>query len=79
MPLKRNLHTVDRIARFIIGLACIYIGFIDHSIINNTIVSILVGLFGLLNLGVVIFAHCPVYSIAGISTYSDKKDTADPK
>ncbi len=73
MPLKLNLDAVDRIARFIVGMACIYIGLIGHSLVNNTIVPVLVGLFGVINLGVVIFAHYPVYSIAGICTYSDKK------
>lgn len=69
MFLKRNLHSVDKIIRLLIGVICIYLGFIDHTAISNDIVSNLLGLFGLINLLAGISSYCPVYGLAGISTY----------
>ena len=71
MTIKRNLHSLDRLARTIIGVGCIYYGFIDHNLITNTLISVLVGLFGLVNIGAAIMSHCPVYGISGLSTYKE--------
>ncbi len=68
MRFEKNLHIVDRTARAIVGVACFYVGFIDPVMIENDIVSVLVGLFGVVNLGAALFSHCPAYSLAGIST-----------
>lgn len=70
MASTRNLHTIDRILRIVIGSVLVYIGFIDGTIITNELLSILLGLFGGVNIVAGIVATCPVYKIAGISTYS---------
>lgn len=75
MPIKRNLHTLDRLTRIVIGVTCTYFGFVDHSIITNTTISILIGLFGVINIAAAITSHCPVYGISGISTYKDENKT----
>jgi len=69
MALERNMHTIDRAARIIVGLACVYIGFFDKSMIGNDLISALVGVFGVVNVGAAILLHCPVYRLAGISSY----------
>lgn len=69
MHFKRNLHTIDRVVRLVIGIGCIYLGFIDTGIIGNAIAATLVGIFGAINLFAAVFSYCPVYGLTGISTY----------
>jgi hypothetical protein len=71
MAIKRNLHIVDIIFRVTIGLACIYMGFIDAEFIANKVVSILVGIFGVLNLMAATTRYCPIYTIVGFTTYRE--------
>ena len=75
MHFKRNLHNVDRLARLLIGLGCLYVGFIDTSIIGYILVSTIVGIFGIVNLFAAAFSYCPVYGLTGISTYRCKNLT----
>lgn len=77
MQFKRNLHTLDRIVRLVIGVGCFYLGFVDLSIIGNAIASTLVGIFGIINLFAGIFAYCPVYGLTGISTYRCEERKSD--
>jgi hypothetical protein len=70
------MHFADQIFRISIGLAMIYFGFIDNSIITDPIFGIPLGLFGVLNLVSGLVAKCPVYAIAGISTYKAKQTTS---
>jgi len=67
MNIKRNLHTVDRIFRLTIGLVCIYIGFFS-GLLDNQMVSVIIGIFGAINVYAFSVASCPVYSVCGIST-----------
>ena len=68
MSIKPNLHNIDRLIRTVVGIGCIYIGFIDQSMITNNIVSILIGLFGIINLIAAAISYCPIYGFAGFST-----------
>ena len=63
-----NMHRVDRVIRLLIGLICIYVGFIDWGLIPNAVISVLVGLFGVMNLGSAVVGYCPVYRLGGIRT-----------
>lgn len=74
MFLKRNLHVIDRLVRVVLAAIFIYLGFIEHSVINNSLIAILIGIFGLVNLFAGITSHCPVYALAGLSTYKDQDD-----
>lgn len=69
MHFQRNLHSVDRAARLVLGLACVYFGFVDTSLVGSSVAATLVGLFGILNLFAAVSSHCPVYHATGISTY----------
>ena len=63
-----NMHQVDRTVRLIIGLVCVYIGFVDRSLIPSMLVAVLVGTFGAVNLWAFFTGRCPVYTAAGFST-----------
>lgn len=65
-----NMHVIDIAARFVVGLALIWIGFVDQSLIPNALLGWALGAFGVLNLGSALMRFCPVYAIAGLSTRS---------
>jgi len=73
--IKRNLHNLDRLVRVVIGIGCVYVGFVDTSIISNNVVSMLVGAFGVVNIIAAAFSHCPIYNLAGLSTCPIKSGT----
>ena len=72
--MKRNLHNIDMAVRLIIGVALIYVGFIDTSYIANSTIRILLGVFGAVNIVAVLMRSCPVYALAGISTFREKTE-----
>jgi len=72
MALKRNLHNIDIVVRIIIGIALIYVGFIDTSYIANSTIRIFLGAFGAINIVAALMRSCPIYALAGISTYRKK-------
>jgi len=69
MVIKRNLHNIDITVRVLIGFALIYISFIDTSHISNDMARWLLGIFGIVNLLAAALRSCPIYALAGISTY----------
>lgn len=71
MSIQRNLHVLDRTARALVGVGCVYAGFVDTALIGNVTISILVGVFGVVNIGAAVFSHCPVYKLAGISSCAE--------
>jgi len=77
MNLKKNLSLIDRIARLSIGVACVYIGFIDSTLIANNIASFLIGVFGAVNLFAFATSFCPVYAITGLSTIKKSTPISD--
>lgn len=73
MEKSRNMHIIDRYVRLTIGITCIYIGFIDTSLITNRIVAGLIGVFGVTNLWAFYTARCPVYAMTGFTTLRSDK------
>lgn len=71
-----NMHSIDRMVRLIVGITCVYIGFIDMSLLSSKPVAITVGIFGVVNLWAFATTRCPVYAAAGFST-ATKKEVAD--
>ncbi len=63
-----NMHLIDRLLRFLLGAVCLYIGFYDWGLIPNALVSVLVGVFGAVNLISAALSHCPMYRLGGIRT-----------
>ena len=72
MAIKRNLHTIDIIVRLVIGGSLVYVGFIDTSYIANGTVRVLLGIFGAVNIVAGLLRACPIYALAGISTYREE-------
>lgn len=78
MKKQPNMHPIDRVVRLIIGVTCVYVGFIDASLIASKPLSWLVGVFGVVNLWAFVTVRCPVYSITGFSTTADiAKESAE--
>ncbi len=73
MAIKPNLHLLDRILRILFGLFLIYIGYIDHTIVKNETISMLIAVFGVVNIIVALMSHCPLYNAIGLSTCKEKK------
>lgn len=69
MAIKRNLHNIDIAVRILIGIALVYICFIDTDYIGNDVVRWLLGIFGVVNLIAAGLRSCPIYALAGISTF----------
>ena len=69
MAIKRNLHNIDIVVRTLIGVALVYICFVDADYIANDIVRWLLGIFGVVNLIAAALRSCPIYALAGISTF----------
>lgn len=70
-----NMHAIDRFVRLIVGITCVYIGFVDMSLISSKPLAILVGVFGIVNIWAFITTRCPVYSAAGFSTATNPQST----
>ena len=73
MKKNPNMHSIDRVVRLIIGIVCVYTGFVDAELISSQPVAILVGVFGAVNIWAFLTTRCPVYSMAGFST-ADRKE-----
>lgn len=74
MALKRNMSTLDRIIRTIMGLALIYFGPVSDALVSDTLSGILMGLVGAFTLFSAITGHCSIYNFAGICTYKTASD-----
>jgi len=72
--LNRNLHTFDRFLRVVVGVVCVYFGFIDSSYISQNTVATLIGIIGVTNLFAAVSGFCPLYKATGLSTYKDELD-----
>ncbi len=68
---KRNLSTLDRSLRGIIGIAVTGYGLFFGDQIGDWILQTLVLIFGLLNLVSLATGWCAVYQIANIKTCKD--------
>ena len=64
----RNIGGLDRAIRSVITVIMIYYGFVDTTLIGQTLISNLVGIFGIINGIATIVGICPAYTLAGIST-----------
>ncbi len=68
MKIVPNMNRIDQVIRLLLGMAMVWFGFLDHSLIEDPFYGLLLGLFGVLNIGSALMRTCPVYMLAGIST-----------
>lgn len=69
MAKKKNMGTIDRTLRIIIGSLFIYLGIFDTAIISNQIVHYFITVLGIVNITTAAIGFCPMYLLARISTY----------
>jgi len=72
MTITANMCTLDRTARTVIGIVFIYIGFMDTYLDIDDLIRILLGIFGIINIGSAYLAFCPIYKLANLSTLKKK-------
>jgi hypothetical protein len=65
----KNVGGIDRIARVVLGLALIIVGFF---VIQGT-VGIIIGIIGFIPLATSVIGFCPAYLPFNISTNKEKK------
>lgn len=73
--IKCNLGGLDRALRSGIGLLMVYLGFINETLITDTIAGVALGVFGTIIMLSAIVCNCPLYLLAGFNTRrTAKKD-----
>jgi hypothetical protein len=68
MKLIRNMGTLDRIFRTMMGVAFIYFGPVSDLLITDGLSEALLALVGVLALVSALSGYCPVYHMANISS-----------
>ena len=63
IQLSKNIGSIERGIRSIVGLLLIYLGFINTGIIPDALFSFLIGLFGVANLSSGLLGWCPMYQL----------------
>lgn len=69
MERYRNLNNLDRCIRLLLSAVLIYLGFISPEIINDEVINLSIGIYGIINLISTAVGICPFYMMAGVSTY----------
>ena len=64
----KNMGHLDQFLRFGISLVLIYSGFIDDSIVHDSLSRWIIGGIGVASLIVALLRFCPLYTLAGVST-----------
>ena len=72
MKYVNNMSVIDRAIRIITGLGLLYLGLFYGDLTNYKTVNYLVALIGLFNVLAGGFSHCPLYTLAGISSRKNK-------
>lgn len=67
--LERNLSTLDRIIRTILGLVMIYVAYFESEVLSSISLSIILGVIGISFIVIAIISVCPLYNLIGFSTY----------
>ena len=63
-----NMGMLDRAIRIITGCVMMYFGFVDQSLIGNTVVALIVGFFGIISIAFAYLAFCPIYTLGNVNT-----------
>lgn len=69
--MTKNTHNIDRIVRVVIAIAA----FIGALSVGGGLLSIVLGLVGVIMLATSAMSFCPIYAILGVSTLG-KKDAS---
>ena len=69
MARKLNLSPPDITPQILIGSILIYPAFVEQTVISNDVLPNLPGIFGAMIMAVALYAICPDYQLANLSTY----------
>ncbi|MDH4100949.1 MAG: DUF2892 domain-containing protein [Nitrospirota bacterium] len=75
LAFKKNMGSIDRVIRFLVGVILIAVGFFKQEVIGDTLYAILLGIFGIINLGSSFMSYCPFYHLADVDTTKTKQDS----
>lgn len=64
----------DQVARSCLGIFLVYLGFFNPDVINNNLLNVIVGGFGLLNIVSATARICPAYLLINFSTRKDQSN-----
>lgn len=67
MKLEKNVGVLDAVLRVGIGLVLIYLG-LASDMINDSIASTLLGIFGIVIFASGVFRNCPMYTLIGFNS-----------
>tara|TARA_R110001606_G_scaffold126312_8_gene260162 strand:- start:941 stop:1156 length:216 start_codon:yes stop_codon:yes gene_type:complete len=70
--MKKNLHPLDRAIRGVVGIVLTGFALFNGDYLDEPVLEVLIGVFGVLNLISLLSGWCPVYHFAGISTCKNK-------
>ena len=73
LMISKNLSSLDRFARGGVGIAVTGFALFNGDILQEPLLEILLGTFGVLNLISFITGWCPVYHLAHISTLDNQQ------
>lgn len=76
MKLKRNMGSVDRAIRMLIGVSLLYLGPISNMLTSDYLSGVLLAIVGVIAISSAASGYCLLYQIAGFCTYSPR-DSAD--
>ena len=65
---KRNMGTLDRAIRTVVGLTLLTIGPVTQAITPDKLSNILMGIVGTMALVSAFFAYCILYDVTGFGT-----------
>ncbi len=68
--MEKNIGTADRIARFVIGIILVYLGYFAFG---NNLLKILAIILGLISIAESIISYCGIYHLFNINTYKKQK------
>ncbi|WP_421856501.1 YgaP family membrane protein [Marinomonas sp.] len=71
--MKKNLHPLDRAIRGVVGIVFTGFALFYGDYLDEPVLEVLIGVFGVLNLISLLFGWCPVYHFSGISTCKNKQ------
>ena len=66
--IRVNMGTLDRAIRVLTGCVMMYFGFLDQSLIGNTVVALIVGFFGIISIAFAYIGFCPIYTLGNVNT-----------
>lgn len=66
--MKANVGKIDMLLRVVAGVALLYIGFMDNSIVSEGLPKTIIGIFAFVPLLTGLIRFCPLYAIIGMST-----------